>query len=125
MKTTPGKTYGQIFDSAARSEMNVPEGDLPMSNLEGRYLQQAEVTALKEAQVDIARLEERVENLTRLVYELRDSLVGVTAKLNAIQTTMSEARGGWRTLVLFGGALTTLGALLGWLAERITWRGLP
>lgn len=96
-----------------------------MSNLEGRYMQQAEVTALKEAQVDIARLEERVENLTQLVHELRDVLSGVTAKLNDIQTTMAEAHGGWRTLVLFGGVLTTLGAFLGWLAERIMWRGLP
>jgi hypothetical protein len=89
------------------------------------FKQQVAEVELSNAKVDIARLEERVGNLTRVVDDLRTSVAHMSTAIDAMQKTMSEARGGWRTLVLLGGMLTAFGAFLGWLAERITWRGLP
>jgi hypothetical protein len=39
--------------------------------------------------------------------------------LRAIQATLSEAKGGWRVMMLIGGAAGTLGGLLGWILSHV------
>ena len=41
------------------------------------------------------------------------------AKLDLVLDKLSEARGGWRTLMLLGGAGATLGAALPWLIDHL------
>jgi hypothetical protein len=76
--------------------------------------------AITQARVDIATLETKVEHLTQGMKDLRESNQALTAKLDQMLITMSEARGGWRTLMLVGGAASTMGAGLAWLFAHFT-----
>ena len=44
---------------------------------------------------------------------LKDRMTRMEAKLDGIATTLSEARGGWKTLLMVGGAAGAVGAVLG------------
>lgn len=57
----------------------------------------------------LGRLEGQVETLTAQVTLL-------TAKVDSINQTLSQATGGWRMLLLVGGAGGGVGAFLTWLA---------
>jgi prefoldin subunit 5 len=54
---------------------------------------------------DIAHLQEGVDKLTKDVDEIKKALAD-------IQRTLSEAKGGWRVLMLIGGAGGAFGAAL-------------
>lgn len=56
-------------------------------------------------QRDLGRMEAQIAALTK-------SVEALTAKVNEMSTTLSEARGGWRLLVLLGGASAMLGGLI-------------
>lgn len=71
---------------------------------------------LTEARINIARLESEVSHLNAGMAEVRISQVAMLAKLDAMQLTMSEARGGYKTLMLVGGAAGAIGSGLAWLA---------
>lgn len=43
---------------------------------------------------------------------LKDSIEELKIEVKRISVTLSEARGGWRTLMLVGGAASALGAVL-------------
>ncbi len=84
--------------------------------------------------VAIAVLRERTEVLGREMRELKeqqrreleDIRAGQKAlaeKLEAVLTVMSEARGGWRTLMLVGGMAATVGSGLTWLVNLFMHRG--
>lgn len=75
--------------------------------------------------ITVAVLRERTEVMGREMRELKDALreqvtelragqKAISDKLDTMQTTMSEARGGWRTLMLLGGASGSLGAAASW-----------
>lgn len=74
---------------------------------------------LIEAKVAIATLEVQFSNMSAQMAELKQSLVQVTAKLDAVNTTLNEARGGWRTLMMMGGAAGAIGSVLTWAAQHI------
>lgn len=80
--------------------------------------------------VAIAILRERTEVLGREMREMKElqrrdmeevraAQKALADKLDAVLTVMSEARGGWRTLMLIGGASGTIGALLAWLFNHL------
>jgi hypothetical protein len=52
----------------------------------------------------LARLEARMDGVYDDVKEMREDV-------RAIRDTLTEARGGWKTLLLVGGAAGTFGAL--------------
>jgi prefoldin subunit 5 len=79
--------------------------------------------ALVQAQVDIGRLEAEVVHLTRSVDELKKSNAKMGETLEQIQRTLSEAKGGWRTMMWMGGAAASIGGVISWAATHITWRG--
>ena len=74
--------------------------------------------ALQQAHVDIAVLKTIVEGQAKQIDALILQLREVNTKLGQIETTLSEARGGWRTLMLVGGAGASLGGLLTWFAQH-------
>lgn len=70
------------------------------------------VEALTRARVDIAQLEVTVASLSTQVAEL-------TRTVNALRDQLTEARGGWRALMLLGGASATLGGAVTFVLQHI------
>lgn len=52
-------------------------------------------------------LQGQVEGLTRMVTEL-------ATDMKAVREQLAEAKGGWRLLLLLGGAAASAGGLIGW-----------
>jgi hypothetical protein len=78
--------------------------------------------ALVQARLDITRLEVQVTYLSASTARLEESNQQLTEKLDQVLLTLSEARGGWRTMMILGGAMASVGAGLSWLAQHF-WRG--
>lgn len=76
---------------------------------------------LIEARINIARLQEQVAHLSEGVEVLQESNRELTAKLDQVLLALSEARGGWKTLMLVGGAASTMGGVITWALSH--WRG--
>ncbi|CAB4158543.1 hypothetical protein UFOVP708_9 [uncultured Caudovirales phage] len=73
------------------------------------------ITALEERMIDprdFGRLEQQVQNLSQQVASLQETL-------GAINDTLKEAKGGWRALMLLGGAGAACGSLVTWAASHI------
>ena len=68
------------------------------------------------------RLDERTKGHERDIAKLQEQLSQVNNKLDDIIKTLSEAKGGWRTLLIIGGAAGTLGALI---AKLFAWGVTP
>lgn len=75
--------------------------------------------ALATARIDIATLKVQVTHLSASVDNLKESNAQLTLKLDQVLLTLSEARGGWRTMMIVGGAASTVGAGLTWLIQHI------
>lgn len=65
----------------------------------------------------------------RLIGELKATVTILTAKVEKIEAkvdsvdrTLSEAKGGWRVLLLVGGAAGTVGAVMSWIVQHIPFR---
>lgn len=71
--------------------------------------------------ISIARLELEVSYLKASMVDLKATNAQQSAKLDAIINTMAEARGGWRTLLMIGGAAGTAGGFLSWTISH--WKG--
>jgi len=80
---------------------------------------QSQVEALATARIDIARLEVEVGHLTRSVIDLQESNHELTAKLDQVLLTVSEARGGSKTLMVVGGAASSAGAAVAWIIQHM------
>lgn len=48
-----------------------------------------------------------------------DVLAKLNAKIDALSATMSEAKGGWKTLVWLGGMAATVGGLVTWALSHL------
>lgn len=82
-------------------------------------IDQSQAEALATARIDIARLEVEVGHLSRSMADLQESNQQLTDKLDQVLLTLSEARGGWKTLMVVGGAASTLGAALSWIIQHL------
>ena len=80
---------------------------------------QSQAEALATARIDIARLEVEVGHLTKSMLDLQESNQQLTAKLDQVLLTLSEARGGWKTLMVVGGAASSLGAAIAWIVQHL------
>jgi hypothetical protein len=56
-------------------------------------------------------------DMDKLVQDMED----IKKTLNSINSTLAEARGGWKFLMMFGGAAGTVGGLITWFIDR--WLG--
>jgi hypothetical protein len=70
--------------------------------------------SVTEDSVHIARLEERMKHLETDVSNIRSDIAEVLS-------TLSEAKGGWRTLMLLGGCASSFGAFAYWLISKFPW----
>ncbi len=61
---------------------------------------------------DIGRHDEAIETLKNDVKQLREDVA-------AIKTLLSEARGGWKSLVWVAGFASAAGAVLVWLVDLV------
>lgn len=75
---------------------------------------------LTEARINIGRLQTEVAHLTQGMTDLQESNKELTAKLDQVLLALSEAKGGWKVMMLVGGAATTLGGLGTWAIQH--WR---
>lgn len=73
---------------------------------------------LTEARINIGRLQTEVAHLTQGMEDLQESNKQLTAKLDQVLLALSEAKGGWKTLMLVGGAASTLGAFGAWALQH-------
>lgn len=78
-----------------------------------------------EVQRVIGRLEAQVTALTNLVAALTAKMERVENKLDDVEKTLSEARGGWRVLMWVGGASGSVGAAVSYLASHFLTRPGP
>jgi prefoldin subunit 5 len=73
---------------------------------------------LTEARINIGRLQTEVAHLTQSMEDLQESNKQLTAKLDQVLLALSEAKGGWKTLMLVGGAASTLGGFFTWAIQH-------
>lgn len=59
---------------------------------------------------EFGRLQAEVAALRRDVDRITETLDGIANTLQQVQQQLSEAKGGWRVLMLIGGASATAGA---------------
>lgn len=62
--------------------------------------------------IEIAYLKQSNERILAELHALR-------TQLTSVQNTLSEARGGWRALMLVGGASASIGALLSEILGKV------
>lgn len=68
---------------------------------------------------DIGRHDAEIEALDQKVERLTDAVEALTKEVAKIQATLNEARGGWRMLMILGGAGAAFGISLRELLEAI------
>ena len=73
---------------------------------------------LTEARINIGRLQTEVAHLTQSMDDLQESNKQLTAKLDQVLLALSEAKGGWKVMMLVGGAASTLGAFATWAIQH-------
>ena len=86
------------------------------------YFQGPAAEALVQAQIDIGKLETEVAHLTKSVDELKTSNSQLVKAISDIQRTLDEASGGWRMLMLMGGAGAAAGGLISWVLTNLRWK---
>ena len=75
--------------------------------------------------VQIARLEERIGHMNVEMANIRAELAEMDVKLDRVLTAFSEARGGWRTVMLICGAAAAAGSVITWLVAHGVFKGGP
>jgi hypothetical protein len=80
---------------------------------------QSQAEALATARINIAELKIQVSNLTQGMVSLQESNQQLAAKVDQVLLALSEARGGWRTLMIVGGAASSVTAALAWVVQHL------
>lgn len=70
---------------------------------------------------DLGRLEANVSNLKLELADVKAEVHEIKASLARIEATMSEARGGWKAVMLIGGVSATMTGVIIKIAEFL-WR---
>lgn len=60
-----------------------------------------------------------IDHLQRDMDRLAVDMADIKKSIASINTTLSEARGGWRVLLLVAGASGTVGSALTWLSQHL------
>ena len=69
--------------------------------------------------VQIARLEERIASMDKDMRAQTDQIRELKEKLDQVILALSEAKGGWKTLMWLGGAAAAVGALVSRALEHV------
>lgn len=68
--------------------------------------------------ISLAALQVEVTYLKVAVSDLRATNTVQNEKLDKVLAQLAEARGGWRTLMLIGGAAGSIGGAITWLLQH-------
>lgn len=92
-----------------------------MECLAGAFHQEIDVTPTTEQQntIALAQLQVEVAYMKAAITRLDDSNSELQQKLDKVLAQLAEARGGWRTLMLIGGAAGSIGSAVTWLVSRL------
>lgn len=74
--------------------------------------------SITEDTIAIARLEERMKHMEGTMNTMAD-------QVDTLVRTVNEARGGWKTLMLVGGAAATITGAVTWITGHFLTRGAP
>lgn len=74
---------------------------------------------MQDVQRDLGRHDARLDAMERDLQEMKDQLTKMVDQMTEINTTLSTARGGWRTLMLVGGAGAAALQAITWLADKL------
>lgn len=69
--------------------------------------------------ITLAALQVEVSYLKVAVADLRASNTLQNEKLDKVLAQLAEARGGWRTLMLIGGAAGSIGSAITWVLQHM------
>lgn len=69
--------------------------------------------------IQLAAMSVEVAHLKLAVADLRTTNAELDRKVDLVLAQLAEARGGWRTLMLIGGAAGSLGSALTWLISHL------
>lgn len=83
---------------------------------------QDQANQLMQAKIDIAELQTHLEYQKNAMADLKTGQQSLLVQLRAIQDLLGQARGGWRMLMLMGGAGALLGSVLSYVVENFHWR---
>ncbi len=86
------------------------------------HFQQAE-TERRQHAVDIAVLQQQMRTVNEQMAKMEKSLEALIDKLEEVSITLTEARGGWRTLMWLGGAAAGVGSAFTWVMTHVKWSG--
>jgi len=67
---------------------------------------------------DLGKHDAQIESLNQQVNRMHDDMQQMMSQLASIQQTLSEAKGGWKTLMWVGGLSAALGGVL---VKVMTW----
>jgi hypothetical protein len=81
--------------------------------------------AVHEAHLYIAVLQTKVEAQGREIGELKAMIQTLGVKLDGVANTLTEARGGWKLMMLLGGGAATFGSVITWVATHLSTKGAP
>lgn len=76
-------------------------------------------TERRQTAVDIAVLKSEVSTLGREMAELKRVNATQSEKLDRVLEQLSEAKGGLRTMLWFGGAMASCGGALVWVMQHL------
>ena len=74
----------------------------------------------QQSAVALAVLQTEVAHLKAGMADLKATNAQQSAKLDEVLAAMNEARGGWKTLMLIGGAAGSIGSAITWISTN--WR---
>ena len=69
--------------------------------------------------LQIARLEERMATMHRDMSAQQQQLADLQEQMTQVLAALSEAKGGWRTLMLLGGAAASAGGVISWALNHL------
>lgn len=68
--------------------------------------------------VKLAVMESEMAHMKAAISDLKHSNARQTEKLDMIYSVMNEAKGGWKTLMIVGGAAGSLGGIVAWVVSH-------
>lgn len=74
---------------------------------------------MTDVQRDLGRHDARLDAMEKDLQEMKDQMALMVNQLSKVNETLSTAKGGWKTLLLVGGAIATAIHFIGWLGDKV------
>ena len=74
---------------------------------------------MQDVQRDLGRHDARLDAMEKDLQEMKDQMARMVDQMSKINETLSTAKGGWKTLMLFGGAAAAALQGIVWIFDKI------